>query len=44
MNVLEGIGLAADTIIIGVAVGWLVGRLHTWGKGFSEAMRQGMRG
>jgi len=44
MSVLEGIGLTADTIIVGVAVGWLIGRLRAWSKGFSEAMRQGMRG
>jgi len=44
MTVFEGIGLAADTIIIGALVGLLIGRLRAWGKGFSKAMRQGMRG
>ena len=44
MTVFEGIGLTADTIIVGVAVGWLIGRFRAWSKEFSKAMRQGMRG
>ena len=43
MNVLEGIGLVADTIIIGVGVGWLIGRLRAWSKKFSADLRFGMR-
>jgi len=44
MTVLEGIGLVADIVIIGTAVAWGIVKLRAWGKGFSEAMRQGMRG
>ena len=44
MTAVHIVGLAADVIIIGAAVGLGIFKLREWGKGFSKAMRQGMRG
>lgn len=38
------IGLVADVIIIGTAFAWGILKMSKWAKGFSAAMRQGMRG
>jgi len=40
MNALNIIGLAADTIVIGVALGWGIVNLRAWSKRFSNAIKQ----
>lgn len=38
------VGLIADGIVIGAALGWGIVKLREISRNFSKAMRQGMRG
>lgn len=44
MTTIHIIGLVADIIVIGTAIGVGIFKVRQWSKRFSEAMRQGMRG
>tara|TARA_B100000212_G_scaffold328960_1_gene293699 strand:- start:144 stop:284 length:141 start_codon:yes stop_codon:yes gene_type:complete len=44
MTAVHIIGLVADVIIIGTAIGLGILKLREIGRNFSKAMRQGMRG
>ncbi len=44
MGVLEGIGLSADIVVLGFALGWSIFKLRAVAKGVGDAIRQGLRG